>query len=155
MSVRVALPHLGTLYLPAGAYLRALGVEVIVPPFSSRRTLDLGVTNCPEMVCAPCKILFGNYYQGLELGADRLVLFGGPDTCRLGYLGDGRAVESLFGEELESRFLYLVFPEFLYWIRAFIHYNAPAQTISTDHPVDILSSLDIAVNKPLTSAHLL
>jgi predicted nucleotide-binding protein (sugar kinase/HSP70/actin superfamily) len=37
------------------------------------------------MTCAPCKILFGNYYEGLELGADRLILFGGPDTCRLGY----------------------------------------------------------------------
>ena len=85
MSVRVALPHLGTLYLPAGAYLRALGVEVIVPPFSSRRTLDLGVTNCPEMVCAPCKIIFGNYVEAMEAGADRLIMFGGPDACRLGY----------------------------------------------------------------------
>jgi hypothetical protein len=37
------------------------------------------------MTCAPCKILFGNYYEGLELGADHLVLFGGPDACRLGY----------------------------------------------------------------------
>jgi predicted nucleotide-binding protein (sugar kinase/HSP70/actin superfamily) len=38
------------------------------------------------MTCAPCKILFGNYYEGLEQGADDLILFGGPDTCRLGYL---------------------------------------------------------------------
>jgi len=83
--VRVALPQLGTLYIPAGAYLRALGLEVVVPPFSSRRTLDLGVTHCPEMVCAPCKILFGNYKEALERGANHLIIFGGPDTCRLGY----------------------------------------------------------------------
>jgi hypothetical protein len=38
------------------------------------------------MTCPPCKLLFGNYYEGLELGADHLVLFGGPDACRLGYL---------------------------------------------------------------------
>jgi predicted nucleotide-binding protein (sugar kinase/HSP70/actin superfamily) len=85
MTVRVALPHLGTLYIPAGAYLRALGLEVVVPHFSSRRTLDLGVTHCPEMVCAPCKLLFGNYAEALERGADHVIMFGGPDTCRLGY----------------------------------------------------------------------
>lgn len=83
--MRVALPHLGTLYIPAGAYLRALGLEVVVPPFSSRRTLDLGVTHCPEMVCAPCKILFGNHVEALQSGVAHLIMFGGPDTCRLGY----------------------------------------------------------------------
>jgi hypothetical protein len=43
------------------------------------------------MTCAPCKILFGNYYEGLEVGADHLILFGGPDTCRLGYLARPQA----------------------------------------------------------------
>jgi predicted nucleotide-binding protein (sugar kinase/HSP70/actin superfamily) len=83
--MRVALPHLGTLYIAAGAYLRALGLTVVALPFSSRRTLDLGVTHCPEMVCAPCKLLFGNYVEALECGADHLIMFGGVDTCRLGY----------------------------------------------------------------------
>jgi predicted nucleotide-binding protein (sugar kinase/HSP70/actin superfamily) len=82
---RVAFPHLGYLYVTTEHFLRALGLEPVTPPFPSRRTLDLGVRNCPEMTCAPCKILFGNYYEGLELGVDSLILFGGPDTCRLGY----------------------------------------------------------------------
>jgi predicted nucleotide-binding protein (sugar kinase/HSP70/actin superfamily) len=82
---RVTYPHLGSLYITVEHFLRALGLEPVTPPFSSRRTLDLGVSHCPEMTCVPCKILFGNYYEGLELGADELVLFGGPDTCRLGY----------------------------------------------------------------------
>ncbi len=82
---RVTYPHLGTLYITCEHFFRALGLEPVTPPFSSRRTLDLGVAHCPDMTCAPCKILFGNYYEGLELGADQLVLFGGPDTCRLGY----------------------------------------------------------------------
>jgi len=88
---RVTYPHLGTLYITAEHFFRALGLEPVTPPFPTRRTLDLGVTHCPEMTCAPCKILFGNYYEGLELGADRLVLFGGPDTCRLGYLARPQA----------------------------------------------------------------
>jgi predicted nucleotide-binding protein (sugar kinase/HSP70/actin superfamily) len=88
---RVTYPHLGTLHITIEHYLRALGLEAVTPPFSSRRTLDLGVKHCPEMTCAPCKILFGNYYEGLEIGADHLILFGGPDTCRLGYLARPQA----------------------------------------------------------------
>lgn len=88
---QVTYPHLGTLYITSEHFFRALGLEPVTPPFPSRRTLDLGVSHCPEMTCAPCKILFGNYYEGLELGADQLVLFGGPDTCRLGYLARPQA----------------------------------------------------------------
>jgi predicted nucleotide-binding protein (sugar kinase/HSP70/actin superfamily) len=88
---RVTYPHLGSLYITSEHFFRALDLEPVTPPFSSRRTLDLGVRHCPEMTCAPCKILFGNYYEGLELGADQLVLFGGPDTCRLGYLARPQA----------------------------------------------------------------
>ena len=88
---RVTYPHLGTLYITCEHFFRALGLEPVTPPQSSRRALNLGVKHCPEMTCAPCKILFGNYYEGLELGADRLVLFGGPDTCRLGYLARPQA----------------------------------------------------------------
>jgi predicted nucleotide-binding protein (sugar kinase/HSP70/actin superfamily) len=96
---RVTFPHLGTLHITVEHYLRALGLEPVTPPFTSRRTLDLGVRHCPEMTCAPCKILFGNYYEGLEQGADDLILFGGPDTCRLGYLAQiqgGRLQEAGF-----------------------------------------------------------
>jgi predicted nucleotide-binding protein (sugar kinase/HSP70/actin superfamily) len=88
---RVTYPHLGTLYITSEHFFRALGLVPVTPPFVSRRTLDLGVNHCPEMTCAPCKILFGNYFEGLELGADQLVLFGGPDTCRLGYVARPQA----------------------------------------------------------------
>jgi predicted nucleotide-binding protein (sugar kinase/HSP70/actin superfamily) len=88
---RVTYPHLGVLYITSEHFFRALGLVPVTPPFPSRRTLDLGVNHCPEMTCAPCKILFGNYYEGLELGADHLILFGGPDACRLGYLARPQA----------------------------------------------------------------
>lgn len=88
---RVAFPHLGTLYISAEHYFRSLGLEPVTPPFSSRRTIELGIRYCPEMTCAPCKILFGNYYEGLKQGADDLIIFGGPDTCRLGYMARPQA----------------------------------------------------------------
>jgi predicted nucleotide-binding protein (sugar kinase/HSP70/actin superfamily) len=84
-SLRVAFPPLGSLSLIAEGYLRTLGLEVISPPEISRRTLDLGVAHCPEMLCIPCKLLFGNYLEAAELGANTIIMLGGAGTCRLGY----------------------------------------------------------------------
>ena len=84
-SLRVAFPPLGSLSLAAEGYLRALGLEVVSPPPTSRRTLDIGVTHCPEMLCIPCKLLFGNYVEAAERGANAIVMLGGAGTCRLGY----------------------------------------------------------------------
>ena len=85
MDRRVAFPPLGLISLAAESYLRALGVETVTPPPTSRRTLDLGVQGSPEMVCIPCKLLFGNYVEAAERGATDIVMLGGPGTCRLGY----------------------------------------------------------------------
>jgi hypothetical protein len=65
--------------------LRTLGLDLVVAPPNSQRTLDLGVRRNPEMICAPCKLLFGNYVQALERGCQVLIMLGGPGTCRLGY----------------------------------------------------------------------
>jgi predicted nucleotide-binding protein (sugar kinase/HSP70/actin superfamily) len=83
--MRVSFFQLGAIYAYVSPYLRALGLEVVLPPFSSRRTLDLGTRYCPDMICTPCKLIFGNYVEALEAGADTLIMFGGPGTCRLGY----------------------------------------------------------------------
>ncbi len=85
MEKKVAFPPLGILSRVAECYLRALGVTVVTPPATSRRTLDIGVRGSPEMVCIPCKLLFGNYVEAAELGATDIVMLGGPGTCRLGY----------------------------------------------------------------------
>jgi len=83
--MRITFPHLGQLYIFWRALLGGLGLEAVPPPFSSQRTLDLGARYCPEMTCAPCKLIFGNYLEALERGADAVLFFGGYDACRLGY----------------------------------------------------------------------
>jgi predicted nucleotide-binding protein (sugar kinase/HSP70/actin superfamily) len=65
--------------------LRTLGLDLVVAPPSSQRTLDLGLKRNPEMICVPCKLLFGNYVEALEQDCQVLVMLGGPGTCRLGY----------------------------------------------------------------------
>jgi predicted nucleotide-binding protein (sugar kinase/HSP70/actin superfamily) len=37
------------------------------------------------MLCIPCKLLFGNYLEAAQRGANTIVMLGGPGTCRLGY----------------------------------------------------------------------
>jgi len=70
--MKVSFFHLGAAYAYIEPYLRSLRLDVVVPPFSSRRTLDLGTRFCPEMICVPCKLIFGNYVEALEAGADNL-----------------------------------------------------------------------------------
>ncbi len=83
--MKVSFFHLGAMYAYIAPYIRALGMEAVIPPFSSRRTLDLGTRHCPEMICTPCKLIFGNYVEALEAGAEVLIMLGGRGTCRLGY----------------------------------------------------------------------
>jgi predicted nucleotide-binding protein (sugar kinase/HSP70/actin superfamily) len=83
--MKVSFAHLGNVYVFLEPYLASLGLEPVVPPLTSKRTLDIGVRACPEMICAPCKIIFGNYVEALECGAERLIMLGGPSVCRIGY----------------------------------------------------------------------
>ena len=45
-------------------------------PDTTRRALDLGVTYCPEMLYAPCKLLFGTHLEAAECGAASIVALG-------------------------------------------------------------------------------
>ncbi len=83
--MKVCVPHMHTAYVPIRALLSGLGVEMVVPPFNSRRTLSLGTRYSPEFVCTPYKLLVGNFIEGLEMGADTLVMIEGNRICRLGY----------------------------------------------------------------------
>jgi len=82
---KVAFPPLGILSLVAEKYLQILGMQVIQLPPTSQRTLDIGIRNTPETLCVPCKLLFGNYVEAAERGANEIVMLGGTSTCRLGY----------------------------------------------------------------------
>ena len=69
---------------PFDSFAKA-GVECIVPPPCSKRTLSLGVKHSPEWVCLPFKLNLGNFIEAMEQGADTLVYVAGPGLCRLGY----------------------------------------------------------------------
>lgn len=80
----VSYPMMGNVYIPVRAILEKMGAEVILPPCNNKITLDLGVRKSIEGVCLPYKLNLGNYILALEAGANTLLMFQAPGTCRLG-----------------------------------------------------------------------
>ncbi len=82
--MKITFPHLGNVYIAGKAFLEDHGHEVITPPVCSRRTLELGIKNSPEMMCMPFKIFIGNYLESIDKGADTILLTGSCGPCRFG-----------------------------------------------------------------------
>jgi predicted nucleotide-binding protein (sugar kinase/HSP70/actin superfamily) len=86
--MRIGFPHCGHAYIVAQALVQKLDTgqsELIVPPPTSHRTLDLGVKYSPVEACLPFKLTLGNLIEACELGADTLIHARGTGVCRLGY----------------------------------------------------------------------
>lgn len=76
---------MGSLTLAMQSVFRRLGQEIVVPPPTSHRTIGLGARYSPELVCLPFKVTLGNMIEGLELGADAVVMATSHGNCRLGF----------------------------------------------------------------------
>ncbi len=86
--MRVGVPHFGNVHVPVRAIGQRLGAsdkELIIPPPTSQRTLNLGVKYSPPEACLPFKLTLGNLIEACELGADTLLQARGTGICRLGY----------------------------------------------------------------------
>ena len=83
--MRLGLTHMGNIDVAAKAMASKLGIDLVMTPSASQRTLDLGVKYSPETACFPFKLQLGNMIEALELGADTTMMPGGPGPCRFGY----------------------------------------------------------------------
>lgn len=81
----ITMPHMGYMYIPIKAMLERVGLEVVVPPPCSKKTLSLGTQHSPESACLPLKINLGNFLEAREIGADTILMAGGLGPCRFGY----------------------------------------------------------------------
>jgi len=86
--MKITFPHIGNTYIPIKALFEDLGVETVVPPKCSKKTLELGTKYAPELICLPLKINLGNYMESIEKGADTIVITGGCGPCRFGYYSE-------------------------------------------------------------------
>lgn len=86
--MKATFPHMGNLYITIRPLIEALGLEPVIPPLSTKRTLSLGTKNCPEFACLPLKLNLGNYLEAAEMGAELIVMAGGVGPCRFGYYAE-------------------------------------------------------------------
>lgn len=80
----IAWPRMGRIEIPLKALLSSLGAKFVVPPPNSNQALELGVKNSIEGICLPYKLNLANYIMALENGANTLMMFQAPGSCRLG-----------------------------------------------------------------------
>lgn len=86
-KIKVAFPHMGTIYIAWSLALRKMGVEPFVPPYTNKKTLSLGTKNSPEAICLPYKLILGNFVEAIEGGTDYVAMISSPGICRLGEYG--------------------------------------------------------------------
>lgn len=80
----VAWPRMGRIDIPLKALLLNLGAKIVIPPANSNEALEIGVKNSIEGICLPYKLNLANYIMALENGANTLMMFQAPGSCRLG-----------------------------------------------------------------------
>ena len=80
----IAWPRMGRIDIPLKALLVSLGANVVIPPYNSNEALELGVRNSIEGICLPYKLNLANYIMALDRGANTLMMFQAPGSCRLG-----------------------------------------------------------------------
>ncbi|HOJ78230.1 MAG TPA: 2-hydroxyacyl-CoA dehydratase [Bacillota bacterium] len=86
--LKVTFPHIGNSHIPFKTLLSELGVEPVIPPPISARTITLGTKIAPEFACFPLKVNLGNYIEAIEAGAEVILMAGGVGPCRFGYYGE-------------------------------------------------------------------
>ena len=80
----IAWPRMGRIDIPLKALLLSLGANIVIPPANSNEALEIGVKNSIEGICLPYKLNLANYIMALEKGANTLMMFQAPGSCRLG-----------------------------------------------------------------------
>ena len=62
---------------------RCLGYETMPCPAMTKRTIEVGAKNSPDMICTPFKWTLGNQIESAQLGANVFIMPGAG--CRLGF----------------------------------------------------------------------
>ncbi|MDA8226804.1 MAG: CoA protein activase [Desulfitobacterium hafniense] len=86
--MKLTYPHMGNAWIVIQALFNSLDIDIVTPPYNSKRTLNIGTKLAPESVCLPFKLNLGNYVEAAEQGADTIVITGGIGPCRFGYYGE-------------------------------------------------------------------
>lgn len=86
--LKVTFAQMGNSYIPLRTLLCELGLEPVIPPPTSQKTIETGTKLSPEFACFPLKVNIGNYLEAIAAGAEFILMAGGVGPCRFGYYGE-------------------------------------------------------------------
>ena len=139
--IKVAFPHMGNVYIAWAAALKKLGIEAVIPPKTSKKTLEMASKYSPESICLPYKTVLGNFLQAIENGADYVAMISSPGICRLGEYGQSiKNVLKDLGHE--DKYIELQLYDGFKGM-----YNFFIENLGAKNPVLIAKAINIAVRK--------
>ncbi len=83
--MKVSFPHLGNLWIPLKAFFSGIGIEVVAPPPTTRKTVAIGAQLAPRNSVPSSQGNYWNMIEAINSGADTFLMVGGIGPCRLGY----------------------------------------------------------------------
>lgn len=140
-KIKVAFPHMGTISIAWASALRKIGVEPLVPPYTSKRTLSLGTKHSPEAICLPYKLILGNFIEAIENGADYVAMITSPGICRLGEYGNN-IKETLTDLGYKANYIELSLYDGFKGLYRFL-----VELTGKNNPVQIIRTLNICIRK--------
>ena len=139
--IKVAFPHMGNVYIAWASALRKLGIEPVIPPRTSKKTLELATVHSPDSICLPYKLVLGNFLQALENGVDYVAMISSPGICRLGEYGQSikNILKDMGCEEKYTEFaLYDGFSGLYRFLK---------EISGVKTPIPVIKAINIAVRK--------
>ena len=139
--IKVAFPHMGNVYIAWASALKKLGVEPFIPPYTSKKTLELATKYSPDSICLPYKLILGNFLQALEKDVDYVAMISSPGICRLGEYGQSikNVLKDLgYGSKYIELQLYDGFKGM---------YNFLINLTGIKNPIILIKAINIAVRK--------
>lgn len=144
--MKISFPHMGNLAIGVSGAIRALGGDVVLPPYTNKKTLSLGAKHSPEAICLPYKLVLGNYIEAIEAGADALLMIDSPGTCRLGQYSDiARTALTDLGYDAE----FINFD--LYKGKIFEIYSGFKYATGNGNPLDLIYAVRVGIHKIKTA----
>lgn len=86
--MKITFPHLGDAYIAVSLMCKEMGIECCIPTLNNIETLEKGSKYSPEEICLPFKLMVGNLMDGIDQGADTVVMVASGGPCRLGEYGE-------------------------------------------------------------------
>ena len=140
-KIKVAFPHMGTISIAWASALRKIGVEPLVPPYTSKRTLSLGTKHSPEAICLPYKLILGNFIEAIENGADYVAMITSPGICRLGEYGNN-IKDTLADLGYKANYIELSLYDGFKGLYRFL-----VELTGKNNPIQIIRTLNICIRK--------